>query len=419
MHRRFLSTLAFVVVAALATGCETATPRLHEIEHKGHGQLYRCGTQKVLVLSGSGFEMGLQHGELLAPAVRTVVRETLVWTAKQGLSREHLAEIYGQLEPHIPQRYKDEMRGLAEGSGAPLRAIQLLHAMPSEFHCSGAAVAHSMTVDGKLYHSRSLDYSLDIGVEDRIQNHALLIVRRPSGGIPNAVPAWAGFLGAVTGMNSAGISVGEKGSESNDESYAGMPMIFTVREVLRRTRTLDEAVAVFQKGPRTCGFNFIVGSGSERKAVAIEVTRNHFFLSGFGDPVENVPPHQTMPDTVRRTNHFVGRNTAKTQPRRDTHYHPKHHREGTWLRYQRISEFLAANRGRLDAKKMVELLRQYPPGHPCLHQVVMCPEDLVIWVSQAVDDRNSSTPGAQNQTFTGYRLAPSGRIEFVGDLGSK
>ena len=151
-----------------------------------------------------------------------------------------------------------------------------------------------------------------------------------------------------------------------------------------------------------------VFSGDERLATAVEVTRNHFFLSGMGDAAENIPPHRALPDAVRRTNHFIGREIAKTQPRRSENYHPKNYREGTWLRYQRITEYLEAHRGTLDAPSMVALLRRYPPGHPCLHQAVMCPTDRIIWVSQAVDDRTSKTAGAQNQTFHAYRLTRNG-----------
>jgi hypothetical protein len=296
------------------------------------------------------------------------------------------------------------MRGLAAGSGVPLGDLQLLHAMPSEFHCSGAAAAGPATRDGKLYHSRSLDYSLGIGVDDRLQNHALLIVRVPSDGIANAVPAWAGFLGAVTGLNLAGISIGEKGSASRDESLAGMPMIFTVRQVLRRASTLAQAVEVVRRGPRTCGFNYIVGSGDERQAVALEVTRHEFFVAGFGDDHESVPPHETLPFMVRRTNHFVGRDTAASQRRPGQGYHPEAYMAGSWRRYQAITAFLRQHSGALDAPRMIELLRQYPAGHPCLHQVVMGSSDRLIWVSQAVDDRRSPTAGAQNQPFVRYDL---------------
>ena len=53
---------------------------------------------------------------------------------------------------------------------------------------------------------------------------------------------------------------------------------------------------------------------------------------------------------------------------------------------------------------MVAMMRLYPADHACLHQAVMCSTDRVIWISQAVDDRISDTPGAQNQDFYGYDL---------------
>lgn len=382
----------------------TPTPDLVRLGKSGRSALYRCGIQRVLVLRGTAHQMGLDHGRLLADAVKTVVTETLVWTHKSGLSRAQLTAISDASWPHIPVAYKDEMRGLAEASGVSFIDLRLLHAMPSKFHCSGAAAAGPATVDGKLYHTRSLDYSLDIGVTDRMQNHALLIVRQPDGALASAVPAWAGFLGSVTGINTAGITIGEMGSASRDEDYAGIPMIFMVREALRRARTLEQALEVFRRGPRTCGFNFIIGSGDERKAVALEVTRGQVFVAGLGDPAENVAPHTAMADMVRRTNHFVGRNTAKTQRRPGEGYDPRAYMAGSWKRYQLITGYLERMRGRLDAQTMIALLRKYPSGHECLHQAVMCGTDRKIWVAQAIDKRVSATAGAQNQRFYEYDL---------------
>ncbi len=408
--RRVVWSLALLSV--VAGGCGVVGSSMVMLARSGGGVLYQNEGQRVLVLRGSGYQMGLDHGRLLSAEVRTVVTESLTWTHGKGLSRDKLAAISAASWPHVPQAFKDEMRGLAEGSGASLEDIRLMHAMPSKFHCSGAAAAGAATRDGKLYHSRSLDYSLDIGVESRLQNHALLIVRQPDGGLGNAVPAWAGFLGSVTGMNVAGISIGEMGSASRDEEFTGLPMIFMVRRALRQARTLEAALEVFRRGPRTCGFNFIVGSGDEGKAVALEVTRNQLFVSGFGDPAENIAPHTALPDMVRRTNHFVGQNTAQTQRRPGQGYDPAVYMAASWRRYQEITGYLEQRRGQLDAPSMIELLRKYPKGHPCLHQAVMCGTDRKIWVAQAVDDRGNDAAGAQNQGFYEYDLRQMCRGQF-------
>lgn len=394
---RDLRHLLYLLVATLvAPACHAPQNALQPVVRAERGQLLRFGPLQVLVLRGSGYQMGLQHGRLL-PSAKQVIAESLAWTERRGLSRAQLRVMFDQLAPHIPLRYREEMRGLADGCGAPLDDVELLHAMPSKFHCSGAAVARSMSRDGKLYHARSLDYPLDIGTTTRIQNHAVVLVRVPDDGIANAVPSWAGFLGAVTGLNDAGISIGEMGPESDDESLRGMPMIFMVREALRRANRLAAAVDVFRRGPRTAGFNFIVGSGDERQAVALEVTRSHLFVSGFGDPAEDRPPHKPLRDAVRRTNHFVGAQTAATH---DATTDPVHGR--SLARYQRITTFLEAHRGSHDADSLIRLMRGYPPKHACLHQAVMCSTDRVLWVANAVDNRDNPTAGAQNQTF--YRV---------------
>ena len=59
-------------------------------------------------------------------------------------------------------RFKEELRGLAEGSGEPLVLMQRVHmiAVISEYSCSGVAIWGSATRNGHLYQIRNLDYSL-------------------------------------------------------------------------------------------------------------------------------------------------------------------------------------------------------------------------------------------------------------------
>ena len=66
---------------------------------------------------------------------------------------------------------------------------------------------NSCTADGTLYHGRVLDYGVDL----RLQDHAVLIVAEPEGGIPFVNVGYAGFIGSVTGMNARHVSIGEMG----------------------------------------------------------------------------------------------------------------------------------------------------------------------------------------------------------------
>jgi dienelactone hydrolase len=363
--------------------------------------LYRYGKQRVLVNRGSPRWRGLDHGKILRNEVRANVRAFLdEWAiGRMGRTRAELKAIWDRIAPHIPAHFHEELRGLADGSGVPLADLQLLHAIPSRYHCTGTAALPAVTRDRKVYHSRSLDYYLDIGDTVRPQTNSLLLIAVPDEGIPHAVVGWAGFIGAVTGINLEGVSIGEMGSRSSDESFDGFPMIFLVREALRTARNLQQVQDLWRKSPRTCGFNFIFCDTDETCAVECNRSTLRFFLPG--DEREAVAPHSPIPGIVRRCNHFVDPELSKTQR---TDYDPRLNIPFSFSAYKRQGQFLQSQSGRIDATTMVEMLQAYPPFATAMHQAVMCPNDRVIWVSQARDPATDPLPSAQYQDFYRYEL---------------
>jgi dienelactone hydrolase len=390
--------LLLLLLVAIARA-EDVTPV--KVAESGTGVLYRYGEQRVLVVRGTPHEMGLAHGKLLAKEVKEDTQAFLYdWAmGDRGRTREELRAIWEKLAPHIPKRYLEEIDGIAEGSGVPVEDLRLMHAIPSRYHCTGAAVLPSVTKDGKVYHTRSLDYSLDIGKGVRPQTNAILYVCAPDEGIPHAIVSWAGFVGCVTGMNLEGVGVGEMGSHSSDETFDGVPMIFLLREALARAPDLAAAKAIWAKGPRTCGYNFIFSDPKDACAVESNAKLCRFFSPG--DERENVAPHWAIPGIVRRCNHFVDPELAATQ--RDP-YDPRESAGGSWAAYDFQGRFLDERRGTIDAQTMIALLRSYPASHSCLHQAVICPNDRAIWVSVAHDPATDPLPGAQNQPFLRYDL---------------
>jgi len=399
MTRAISPLLLLISLAGPLIAGETVAPR--KVGEHGAGVLYRYGARRVLVVRGTPYEMGFAHGRLLQREVAANVQAFVHdWAIeRKGHTRPELEQIWKRLAPHTPAVYHEELAGLAAGSGVPLADLQLLHAIPSRYHCTGSAAMPAVTSDGKVYHTRSLDYALDIGATVRPQTNSLLLISAPKEGIAHASVGWAGFLGCVTGMNFKGVSVGEMGSRSSAETYDGMPMIFLVREVLRRADSLRAAKEIWRRAPRTCGYNFICCDATE--ICAVELNRDHVRFFGPGDERENQAPHYAISGVVRRCNHFVDPELAGTQRRI---YDPRRSAASSWSAYERQGRFLAEHRGRIDAQVMIRLLRGYPPPHPCLHQAVMCPNDLVAWVAQASDPRSDPLAGAQNQSFLRYDL---------------
>ena len=171
---------------------------------------------KVLHLKGTPYEMGRQQGVLLKDEIRELVR--YLFDVKGKEMRLELGDLKLGPKPiigliaarerlHIPDRFFEEMRGLAEGSGLPTQDIVVANFIPEMFHCSGFAISGSATKDGTLYHGRVLDY----GIDWRLQEFAVLVVAEPEGKHPFVNVSYAGFIGSVSGMNAEHVSIGEMG----------------------------------------------------------------------------------------------------------------------------------------------------------------------------------------------------------------
>lgn len=155
------------------------------------------------------------------------------------------------------------LAGVADGAGVELSLLQALHAVPllMPYSCSSIAVWGDATVDGHLYQSRNLDWSLEVGAH----NIPLIIVYLPDDGIPHVVPTFAGMIGAHTGLNIRGIALSEMGDASQkDAPYLVHATHFTT---FFRTMLYDGQAALRTLGPA----NF--GCGPRRKSRSKSVAR--------------------------------------------------------------------------------------------------------------------------------------------------
>ncbi|MGO8929318.1 MAG: hypothetical protein ACLQU3_20830 [Limisphaerales bacterium] len=115
-------------------------------------------------------------------------------------------------------RFKEELRGLAVGTGLPLVVMQRAHMIPviSEYSCSGVAIRGPATRTGHLYQIRNLDYSMDA----HLQDFWCVVIYIPKEGIAQINPSFAGSIGCHTGMNAEGITLTEIGdSPGRDKPY--------------------------------------------------------------------------------------------------------------------------------------------------------------------------------------------------------
>jgi len=259
---------------------------------EGKGYLLQVGPLEVLRLEGTPYERGFQQGRLMRERVRTLVKRVLLIAGSttpgtKGLPSGALAEALARTSPFLEKAWLEELRGLADGAGLPLKEVQEANIFPELFHCSGFALMGKATRDGRLLHGRILDYMTGAG----LQEAAVAVVEVPRKGIPFLNAGFAGFLGSVTGMNALGISVGEMGGRGEGK-WDGTPMAFLVRKVLEEARTLEEALEIFRKSKRTCEYYYVVSDGKIPDARGLYCTPTVFqvLAPGRPHPLLPVPP---------------------------------------------------------------------------------------------------------------------------------
>ena len=377
--------------------------------------LYQVGELTVVHVWGSPREMGRQHGEAVAEAVKGV-QETYLKasvTEGKGYSVEYQLECAEAMLRHIPEDYIEEMHGVAEGAGVPYEDILLLHTHADTVHfgkgwskigattqarrstdawlCSNFVAVGEATADGHTIHGRNLDWTIKTGV----QEHAILLIAEPDGGVPFALLTYAGGIGGVTGMNAEGITFGEMTSQTNHETLDGLPLFLVCRTILQTCHDLDEVEQFVTTYPGTTGWNFMIADGEAGDARAFEVDAVHREVFGLGDPSEDdAPVSNAIPNAIRRTNHPISRSMQKSVAARLELPSVELARIAvptldTWQRYSALGTWIAEDHfGEVDPTLARAILQSHPvAAGNTLHSAVFDATDTVMWVANASAER--------------------------------
>jgi len=364
MQVKRISTVILVAAAALILllppAILQAAPHRQLIASEGKGYLETVDGYRVLHLKGSPHEMGFQHGVLLKDAIRDNVGFMLTRGIDDDIriggmkvtSTMIASVLLGAFEERVPQRFVDEMNALAEGADLPAWQVRATNLIPEMMHCSGFALLSKATAEGKLYHGRVLDY----GVSIKLQNHAVLTIQEPDGKVPFVNVSYAGFIGSVTGMNLAGISIGEMGG-GGVGLWNGVPMSFLVRMVLEDARTLDQAIGVFKDNPRTCEYYYVIADAASDDAVGIKA---------MPDTLEIVRPGESHPQLPHPVENTILMSADQ--------------------RYLNLARLVKAGCGTFTEQSAIRLMDAPVAMKSNLHDALMVPEDAVIYVANAHPD---------------------------------
>lgn len=248
----------------------------------------------VIVVKGTPFEMGKKQGKLIKQDASEMIYSLMkrVQTGEpERCSNASLDKAWNSIAPYTDTRFKEELRGFAEGTGIPLKMLQRAHAMPvvMDYSCSGIAAWGAATKDGHLYQTRNLDWSMELGAQD----YPLITVYIPKEGVPHVNITFAGFIGSNTGMNANGIVLSEMGdSPGKDYPFDMNGVHFTTlfRQVMYDADGLEQAIDLFKNAKRMKKYHYVVGDGANLGAVKMLAHAPDLIIWGDNDPQDELAP---------------------------------------------------------------------------------------------------------------------------------
>ena len=287
------------------------------------------------------------------------------------------------------------MHGLAHGAELPLHIIHHIHALPAITEwggkkrikrlvkqmvageklgtsCSNIGAAATSTADGRLYAVRVLDWGLHR--LSKLHEYPLITVARPSQGHAFANIGWVGFIGAVSGMNEQGITLGEMGyGDPPNETLRGKPMPFLLRDVLQYASNLGDVRRILSQSPGTNSFAFVMTDGKSSESEIYLKDRDRFEVFEAGEPlVDNRKSFPAFQNLV-----YGG------------HYD------------ERMARVLGRHHGELSPELFMSSIIPEIAMKSNFQNVVYDPGKLVFWVNNANGPKNR----AAEQPYTFFDLA--------------
>jgi dienelactone hydrolase len=356
---------------------------------EGQSALYQKGDIKVLLLQGTPYQIGYAHGKLLAKDVAHLVdRVMLIVRAGSSMkgnefTTDTIEEIYRRTLPYIPARYREELRGLANGAGLDFHTMELVNLFPEMFHCSGFALMNKATKDGGLIHGRVLDYMTEVG----IQYQAVLMVVKATGCNAVMLANYSGFVGCVTGMNDQQIGIGEMGMYDSEGHWDGVPMTYMLRQILEEYSNLPQIKDYFVRTPRTCEYAYVVSDAKVPDAIGVHAAFNkaEFLKPGQAHPL--------LPTPVEDCVLISGGD-----------------------RYKILCERVRENYGKLDVPSVIEMIKRPLAMKSNLHDAIMVPAKQEMYLANAVNPTQENFQACY-QTY--YKHDLNEYTKILNDMSSR
>ncbi len=228
----------------------------------------------VLQLSGTPYEMGLQHGRTQKDAIRRVLRRYADLAGSDSAADRTLAAAVIQPEAFFGAEELEELLGIAAGAEVTLESV-VAHNLRLYLDAGSGgvhfAVSASANPQDGLVHAANEELQHGLCVDDCLAR--TIQVRRPAAGIGHVTFAAIGQLSGLNGVNAHGIVVSMSALIENRRAdvvqAARLPTVL-VKNILERAATIDEAIEIVRQTRGCAAFSLCLSHHSTDRICYIE-----------------------------------------------------------------------------------------------------------------------------------------------------
>jgi len=259
-YTKLLLAITLLLVACYLVGCSQA---------RKDPSIFNSKDVPVIELSGSAYERGQQHGQLLKNDIAEVYSK---W--KQNINKDLKRDADSVLSEFIDATnfelaikkwtpgFLEEVKGIADGSGqkyADVYAFQLV----DEFwvyidsisnskgqHCTCIGVSSSK--NHPAYTAQNMD------LENYMNGYQVLLHIHGSSEVPEQYLLTCAGLIVTTGMNEYGISVNPNTLMELQSSNDGLPVAYVIRGILDKQNN-EDVLSFINSIKYASGQNYVIG----------------------------------------------------------------------------------------------------------------------------------------------------------------
>jgi predicted choloylglycine hydrolase len=256
------------------------------------GAVYRYpGLPAMLEVSGDNYEMGLQYGALLKPEILQALdswKKILVWmTDDMGIPYPVMLA-YAKMQiremaARLPQEYRDEMRGVSDGSGVPYDTVamcSLFYDFGEGMGCTGLLMKGS---GGAILQGRNNDTASYGGEE--FARMTVIVRHSPKGRNSFVHMDQPLYLGVETGYNDKGLSFGEETLFNRKPDAGGHSLPFLIRKIMEEASSLQDIYPYFDKYHIIGSYGCVWADLDAGKGAVVELTPTAWARNELSGPI--------------------------------------------------------------------------------------------------------------------------------------